>query len=109
MSDTWRYEAEDQKTIEKVRRYHSLRSDCEILNRAMAVLDHFEGDKRSVEETEALVRTRMLELKPAMKTEIKCDSCWGARREGHGERCGRCGGSGTIPAYLHVCPPAGER
>lgn len=109
MRSDWGYSNEEQRLLEKARRYHSLRSDCEILNRAMAVLTHFEGGKTEVERVEATVRERMLELKPVLKQEITCDACWGARREGHGETCSRCNGDGTIPVYLHAHPPAGER
>ena len=109
MSDDWRYMGDpNEQALKDGRRYMQLNNHITTLSTAIKLLENYEEPKDPhlgygpVTHLLEKLKERREKLKPQLKVMITCDGCWGARREGHGERCGRCGGSGEISVRLRV-------
>jgi hypothetical protein len=104
--DDWRYigsDNDDDKKVKAGREYQELEGHVAIIRKAATLLGHYDMEKDTVvTHLEKQLVAKMKKLAPNLNEQILCDGCWGARREGHGESCGRCNGRGTIPVWLRV-------
>lgn len=102
MTDDWRYKGDDARAVRAGREYMEVCKDLDAFDTAADLLLKYSEHPTVLDNVRKRLCDRMDVLNPELNGKVVCDSCWGARREGHGERCGRCGGDGQISVGLRV-------
>jgi hypothetical protein len=89
---------EENELLKQARVFNQLLVDLRAVRVAQEIAArHSCADLSSLAYT---LRELTIELHAGLNALVTCDVCGGARREGHGEVCARCSGTGKALAWL---------